>query len=187
MKKKNFLVISVIIIALLTTNLLFAQGNSFAPTVNDNDLKDVYAYLENAAGISYTAVASSNTEKVAVSAKTTKSFSKLFGKNTEQNWTVCGDKLMNVFTYRGMPTRSLFTTSGILVYSISYAKESDIPFSVANALQSDYPGYAITNPIEVKQNGMDVWIAYMVNAKKIFTVRVENDETEQVGEMANLK
>ena len=187
MKTKNFLSISAIVIALLTTSILFAQGNSFAPIVNDSDLKHVYAYLENAAGISYTAEASSNSENVAVSAKLTKSFSKLFGKNTEQNWTLCGDNLLNRFTYKGMPTRSLFTTSGQLIYSISYARESDMPITVANVLKNDYPGYAITTPIQVKQNGIDVWVAYMVNTKKIFTVRVENDVTEEVSEMANLK
>ena len=168
MKKSFIFTAFAAAIFMLTTISTFSQE-----TAKDNELSFAETDALNTATPSADASVTAN-EKVQ------KSFVRHFAGASEQNWSMVGNDFHNNFYINGVLTRALFDVKGHLIYTITYGTEKDIPANVKDMVTGEYPNYAISMAINVKEGGRDIWVVKLDNNEQQLTIRVEYNETEQV-------
>ena len=77
----------------------------------------------------------------------------------------------------------LLRTAGLFI--LTYGTEKNLPADVRKIIKSEYYDYAITMAIEVKENYRDIWVVKLDNSLEQTTIRVEDNEIEQVQQFQN--
>jgi hypothetical protein len=117
---------------------------------------------------------------VTANSKVQKAFTRAFGENALQNWSIAGRNFLNSFYVDGVRTNVLYSPKGNLIYTIAYGAEQQLPGDVRKLVKSSYYDYDITSVTEVKENERHIWVVQLQNSKEVITARIENDEMEQV-------
>ena len=118
-------------------------------------------------------------ENVNINTKILGAFKKSFDKVTNLNWERINNMFLAVFIIDGKYARALFTKRGILVYTIFYGTENDLPAETRKLVKSVYIDQSITRAIKVNENGRTIWVISLEDSVSLISVRVENGELEQ--------
>ena len=109
-----------------------------------------------------------------------KAFKKSFPGAEDLKWYKLDQDYLAKFIKEDMAHSSLFKKNGYLKYDISYGHENNLPTDAREMIQSSYKDYNITTAINVKSAGRDIWVVHLEGLKNLITVRVENQELEEV-------
>ncbi|MGK2860972.1 MAG: hypothetical protein ACSLE0_03515 [Chitinophagaceae bacterium] len=161
MKKQFISFICAGIVSMLTSNLSFAQDESF------KELPPI--------------TISASTSNV--SAKVNKSFNQYFKGASYQRWYQLDKNFLVKFIQNEQENRALFTKNGSLIYHISYGTEKHLPSNVRSLVKSNYYDQNITRVLKVNQDRRNIWVISMEDAKDIVMVRVEDMELEETQRM----
>ncbi len=161
MKKQFISFICAGIVSMLTSNLSFAQDESF------KELPPI--------------TISASTSNV--SARVNKSFNQYFKGASYQRWYQLDKNFLVKFIQNEQENRALFTKNGSLIYHISYGTEKHLPANVRGLVKSNYYDQNITRVLKVNQDKRNIWVISMEDAKDIVMVRVEDMELEETQRM----
>ncbi len=115
-----------------------------------------------------------------INMKVKRAFIKLFGEESEQNWSITGQNFLNRFHVNGVLTNALFSKNGQLIYTITYGTEKQLPAGIRKMVKGEYIDYSITAATEIMEDKRDIWVVQLQNDSEVITVRIENREMEQV-------
>lgn len=102
-------------------------------------------------------------------------------------WGKVEDNVLAEFTIGNIKTRSLFDKRGNLVYTIDYADEKLLPKNYKQMIHSDYAGYKINQVARVNEALREVWIVKLEAPDRFVTVRIENNQPEEVEKFKKLR
>ena len=112
--------------------------------------------------------------------KVSDAFRKAFPDAENLSWYKYDREYLAKFLAKDMEHNSLFKQNGYMKYDISYGYETNIPDETKKLVTSTYDNYNIIRAINIKADGRDIWIVKMEGMKKFVTVRVENNEMDEV-------
>ena len=102
-------------------------------------------------------------------------------------WVKVDDNVLAEFTVGNIKTRSLFDKKGNLVYTIDYSDEKLLPRHNRQMIHSDYAGYKINQVARVNEALREIWVVKLEAPDKFTTVRIENDQPEEVEKFKKLR
>ena len=127
------------------------------------------------------------TEGLYISPKAQKAFGQLFQNSEFVNWSAAGKNYLVTFSLDNKKNRVLLDKNGVIIYSISYGTEKDLPFDIRKMVKSVYYDYSINMITQVKQNKRAIWLILLEDSNKFLTLRIENDEMEEVKQLDKVK
>ena len=65
-------------------------------------------------------------------------------------------------------------------YDISYGYETNLPEKIKEMVNRVYDNYKIIRAINIKVTERNIWVVKLEGMKKYLTVRVEDDEMDEV-------
>lgn len=99
------------------------------------------------------------------------------------SWYKNDKNYMIKFVLNDIAQQVLYNSKGQQIYHLSYVEESNMPADVIKLIKNTYHSYNITLGIKIEQDGKNIWVINMEDAKKLLFVRIENNETELVKEL----
>ena len=115
-----------------------------------------------------------------VSEKIQTGFYKSFTGAENAKWYEQDKKILATFSMNEMNHRTLLSKKGVVIYHISYGSEKNLPAEVRKIVKSTYFDYKITMAVKVEEKNRAIWVVDMEDDKTLITVRVEDDEMEEV-------
>jgi len=115
-----------------------------------------------------------------VSEKIQTEFYKSFTNAENVKWYEQDKKILATFSMNEMGHRTLLNKKGGVIYHISYGSEKNLPAEVRKIVKSTYFDYKITMAVKVEEDNRTIWVVDMEDDKTLITVRVENEEMEEV-------
>jgi len=169
--------------------IIFFTGNSFAQFSKDNKLLASASTNNEAWNFPPANVTTTlhPPEALNISTKALQSFDHLFGKSQFVNWSAAGKNYLITFSLENKKYRALLNKNGFLVYSICYGTEKDMPASIRKIVKSMYYDYTINMTMQVNQQNRSIWLVFLEDSHQFLTVRIENDELEEVQQMDKIK
>lgn len=155
MKKK---IVAILAVLLFSNSLIFAQEKDSVVTLPEITI----------------------TGSSKVSNELGKAFHKTFPDAKQLRWYKVDQDYLAKFIKNDMDHNALFKKNGYLKYDISYGHEKDLPEETRKMIQSAYADYNITGAINVKSAGREIWVVHLEGLKNYVTVRVEEQEMEEV-------
>lgn len=153
--------------------LLFVVFNySFAQTSAE------YAKADN---LSKSNAYNTNTEvkkSFSTNTKLQQSFHNYFKEATDVNWNMVGNDYLVSFKTAEMKTRALFSKSGVLLYTLHYGSEKNLPASIDEQVRSTYYDYQITSAIQVNIGKHNIWIVNLKDNASYIILRIEDNQME---------
>jgi hypothetical protein len=183
MKKLTYRRIFVILSIILCVGNAHAQQN-----VDHNWLASVSSVsdLLNYASPSSSSL-SNPPDELKVSPKALQSFTKLYQNPEFVRWAKNNKTYLATFNQDNKKYRVAVGENGKLIYSLCYIQEKDMPFDVRKMVKTVYYDYAINVALLVKQDNRTIWLILMEDSNKYLTVRIEDDEMEEVSKMDKIK
>jgi hypothetical protein len=115
-----------------------------------------------------------------VSEKIQTGFYKSFTGAENVKWYEQDKKILATFSMNEMNHRTLLSKKGVVIYHISYGSEKNLPAEVRKIVKSTYFDYKITMAVKVEEKNRAIWVVDMEDDKTLITVRVEDNEMEEV-------
>jgi hypothetical protein len=115
-----------------------------------------------------------------VSEKIQTGFYKSFKGAENVKWYEQDKNILATFSMNEMNHRTLLNKKGGVIYHISYGSEKNLPAEVRKIVKSTYFDYNITLTFKVEEDNRTIWMVNMEDDKTLITVRVENEEMEEV-------
>jgi len=115
-----------------------------------------------------------------VSEKIQTEFYKSFTNAENVKWYEQDKKILATFSMNEMGHRTLLNKKGGVIYHISYGSEKNLPAEVRKIVKSTYFDYKITMAVKVEEDNRTIWVVDMEDDKTLITVRVEDNEMEEV-------
>jgi hypothetical protein len=112
--------------------------------------------------------------------KISDAFRKAFPDAENQSWYKYDREYLAKFLAKDMEHNALFRQNGYMKYDISYGYENNLPDETKKLVTDSYDNYNIIRAINIKAGGRDIWIVKMEGMKKYVTVRVEDNEMDEV-------
>jgi hypothetical protein len=112
--------------------------------------------------------------------KVADAFRKAFPDAENLSWYKYDREYLAKFFEKDMDHNALFRQNGYMKYDISYGYEQHVPDGTKKLVTDTYYNYNIIRAINIKAEGRDIWIVKMEGVKKYITVRVENNEMDEV-------
>ncbi|MFN5022321.1 MAG: hypothetical protein ACK5GP_11760 [bacterium] len=109
-----------------------------------------------------------------------KAFKKAFPDAEDLNWYKYDKEYLAKFIIKDMNHNTLYRQNGIMKYDISYGYEHNLPEKIKNMVTEVYDNYKIIRAINIKVTARDIWVVKMEGMKKYLTVRVEDEEMDEV-------
>ena len=155
----------------IMANNLIAQSDEFLALQHvKNPIPD---YRENSSG-------NNTLTDPVVSSKTLSIFAAMFKGASDARWYEIDNKFMVKFDRDGRQTTALFKKNGAHIYTISYGFEKHLPADIRRLVKINYFDFEITNAIEVNTLGKTAWIVKLDDQHSMVTVKVVDDEMEEV-------
>lgn len=134
-----------------------------------------FAQVSEPTSLSPVIIVSSN-----VSQKVINAFQSSFSNPLNQVWYKIGEKYLVKFSDGNLPHHVCYRKNGSLVYNITYANGSALPFQVKKLVNSNYNDYNILAATNVQDNERDVWVIKLEDNNRLISVVVENDDLQEV-------
>lgn len=112
--------------------------------------------------------------------KVSDAFRKAFPDAENLSWYKYDREYLAKFLAKDMEHNTLFKQNGYMKYDISYGYEENVPEETKKLVTDTYDNYNIIRAINIKAEGRDIWIVKMEGMKKFVTIRVENNEMDEV-------
>jgi hypothetical protein len=112
--------------------------------------------------------------------KVSDAFRKAFPEAENLSWYKYDREYLAKFLAKDMEHNALFKQNGYMKYDISYGYEENVPEETKKLVTDTYDNYNIIRAINIKAEGRDIWIVKMEGMKKFVTVRVEDNEMDEV-------
>ena len=112
--------------------------------------------------------------------KVSDAFRKAFPDAENLSWYKYDREYLAKFLAKDMEHNALFRQNGYMKYDISYGYEKNVPEETKKLVTDSYDNYNIIRAINIKAEGRDIWIVKMEGMKKYITIRVENNEMDEV-------
>jgi len=112
--------------------------------------------------------------------KVSDAFKKAFPDAENLSWYKYDKEYLAKFLTKDMEHNALFKQNGYMKYDISYGYEENVPEETKKLVTGTYDNYNIIRAINIKAEGRDIWIVKMEGLKKFVTIRVENNEMDEV-------
>jgi hypothetical protein len=112
--------------------------------------------------------------------KVSDAFRKAFPDAENLSWYKYDREYLAKFLAKDMEHNTLFRQNGYMKYDISYGYEENVPEETKKLVTDTYDNYNIIRAINIKADGRDIWIVKMEGMKKFVTIRVENNEMDEV-------
>jgi hypothetical protein len=109
-----------------------------------------------------------------------KAFKKAFPDAEDLSWYKYDKEYLAKFIIKDMNHNTLYRKNGVMKYDISYGYETNLPEKIKEMVMGVYDNYKITRAINVKVTDRNIWVVKLEGMKKYLTVRVENDEMDEV-------
>jgi hypothetical protein len=109
-----------------------------------------------------------------------KSFKKAFPDAEDLSWYKYDKEYLAKFIIKDMNHNTLFRQNGVMKYDISYGYEHNLPEKIKSMVVGAYDNYKIIRAINIKVTERNIWVIKLEGMKKYLTVRVENDEMDEV-------
>ncbi len=109
-----------------------------------------------------------------------KAFKKAFPDAEDLSWYTYDKEYLAKFIIKDMNHNTLYRKNGVMKYDISYGYEHNLPGKIKDMVTGAYDNYKITRAINVKVNDRNIWVVKMEGMKKYLTVRVEDEEMDEV-------
>ena len=112
--------------------------------------------------------------------KVSDAFKKAFPDAENLSWYNYDREYLAKFFEKDMDHNALFKRNGYMKYDISYGYEKHVPEETKKLVTDTYDNYNIIRTINIKAEGRNIWIVKMEGIKKYVTVRIENNEIDEV-------
>jgi hypothetical protein len=109
-----------------------------------------------------------------------KAFKKAFPDAEELGWYKYDKEYLAKFIIKDMNHNTLYRKNGVMKYDISYGYETNLPEKIKEMVMGVYDNYKIIRAINVKVTDRNIWVVKLEGMKKYLTVRVENEEMDEV-------
>ena len=109
-----------------------------------------------------------------------KAFKKAFPDAEDLNWYKYDKEYLAKFIIKDMNHNTLYKQNGVMKYDISYGYEHNLPGKIKDMVTGVYDNYKITRAINVKVTDRNIWVVKLEGMKKYLTVRVEDEEMDEV-------
>ena len=109
-----------------------------------------------------------------------KAFKKTFPDAEELSWYKYDREYLAKFIIKDMNHNTLYRKNGVMKYDISYGYETNLPEKIKEMVMGVYDNYKITRAINVKVTDRNIWVVKLEGMKKYLTVRVEDEEMDEV-------
>lgn len=109
-----------------------------------------------------------------------KSFKKAFPDAEDLSWYKYDKEYLAKFIIKDMNHNTLYRQNGVMKYDISYGYENNLPEKIKEMVTGVYDNYKIIRAINIKVTDRNIWVVKLEGMKKYLTVRVENDEMDEV-------
>lgn len=107
-------------------------------------------------------------------------FLKHFENAQNVSWQNIDNNVLAAFSNGEITTRALFDKNGNLIYTIDYSDEHLLSRPYAQMIHSLYAGYQIRQVTRVAEAFRQIWVVKLETPEKILTVRIENNQPEEV-------
>jgi hypothetical protein len=107
-------------------------------------------------------------------------FRKSFPNADNLAWYKYDRDYLAKFIIKDMGHNALYRQKGLMVYDISYGYEHNLPADTKELIERNYDNYKIIRAINVKASGRNIWIVKLEGMKKYLTVRIEDQEIDEV-------
>ena len=74
----------------------------------------------------------------------------------------------------------LFDKKGNLIYTITYSGEKMLPQNYREMVDNLYADYKISQVARVNEAAREIWVLKLETSKRFLTIRIENDQPEEV-------
>jgi hypothetical protein len=122
----------------------------------------------------------SNSTNIKIYKNVVEEFEKKFGTAENVRWEKHQKNFLAKFSVEGQDKRVLFNPRGIVIYEISYGKESHLPTKIRKHVKRNYVEFLITSATLVNEASRSIWVINLEDDQHYVIVRVENDEIEEV-------
>ena len=122
------------------------------------------------------------TSTSSVTQKVANAFEKAFPGAQNLKWYKMDKDYLAKFILKEMDHSTLYKQNGYMVYDISYGFQRHLPKELEQMVIRNYNNYRIFRAINVRFQGRDVWVVKLEGMKKYLTVRIEDNEIEEVEE-----
>lgn len=109
-----------------------------------------------------------------------KAFKKAFPDAEDLNWYKYDKEYLAKFIIKDMNHNTLYRQNGVMKYDISYGYQHNLPEKIKNMVTGVYDNYKIIRAINIKVTDRNIWVVKLEGMKKYLTVRVENEEMDEV-------
>jgi hypothetical protein len=109
-----------------------------------------------------------------------KAFKKAFPDAEELSWYKYDKEYLAKFIIKDMNHNTLYRKNGVMKYDISYGYETNLPEKIKEMVTGVYDNYKIIRAINIKVTDRNIWVIKLEGMKKYVTVRVENEEMDEV-------
>jgi hypothetical protein len=110
---------------------------------------------------------SSATTTVYVKSRVMRSFLQSFSDVTEAKWNESNGHYFASFKQNNNLCKALFNNRGILIFSIRYGTEKDLPHDVRRQLKSNYVDYMIGAVTEVNTGKLHAWVVNLTDSHNL--------------------
>ncbi len=115
------------------------------------------------------------------------SFRKLFANAENVQWEKLNDKFLAKFSIEGLEYRALMNAKGQLIYKNTYGTEQQLPVDIRKNVKRNYVEFIITSVVHVEEARRSIWVINLADDKSYVTIRVENNEIEEIGKYKKSK
>lgn len=112
-----------------------------------------------------------------------KAFKKAFPDAEDLNWYKYDKEYLAKFIIKDMNHNTLYRQNGVMKYDISYGYQHNLPEKIKDMVTGVYDNYKIIRiirAINIKVTERNIWVIKLEGMKKYLTVRVENEEMDEV-------
>jgi hypothetical protein len=109
-----------------------------------------------------------------------KAFKKTFPDAEDLSWYKYDKEYLAKFITKDMNHNTRFRQNGVMKYDISYGYETNLPEKIKEMVNRVYDNYKIIRAINIKVTERNIWVVKLEGMKKYLTVRVEDDEMDEV-------
>ena len=117
-----------------------------------------------------------------VTQKVSSAFEKAFPGAQTLRWYKLDKDYLAKFILKEMEHSTLYKQNGYMVYDISYGYQKHLPKDIEQMILRNYTNHTIFRAINVRFQGRNVWVVKLESINKYLTVRVEDNEIEEVEE-----
>ncbi|HEY0897115.1 MAG TPA: hypothetical protein VGE15_11235 [Sphingobacteriaceae bacterium] len=114
-------------------------------------------------------------KNLAVDARVLKVFTRSFQGSESARWFLTENKRYLVkHIMNDMRHNTLFGRRGAFIYDIGYGAEKDMPAALRSQVRKSFEDYAVTNAINVRQNGRNIWKISLEDSKNIVMLHAQD-------------